>query len=256
MHPDHKYLRELIENQLTVLSSKKRRCIWHPKVMDFATAIYTASPSAYAEAIAGGILALPSYSHVKKCARKGSTVARLCRFVTLTLSNHRHALLCSPPDAKIAAAKLVPAATGPLVPQVPTGKCPELTKRLGAELDKLGVPDELRDGCLIWDEVNLLGQVPRHMPIPSASPHEPAHPASRIPACGAAARVQGCWPQVFVLRHRGRRTHRPMLQADACGAEEQRGQDQGAQGDASALLPGGHAPRPLVVLGGALHVHP
>jgi hypothetical protein len=43
MHPDQKYLRELIENQLTVLSSKKRRCIWHPKVLDFATAIYTAS---------------------------------------------------------------------------------------------------------------------------------------------------------------------------------------------------------------------
>ena len=36
-----------------------------------------------------------------------------------------------------------------------------LIKRFGAELDKLGNPDWLRDVCLIWDEVNLLGQVRR-----------------------------------------------------------------------------------------------
>lgn len=77
LHPDQKYLRELIGNQLTVLGSKYRRCMWHPKVLEFCTAIYIASPTAYAEAVAGGILALPSVDHVKKMSRKGSTVERV-----------------------------------------------------------------------------------------------------------------------------------------------------------------------------------
>ena len=77
LHPDQKYLRELIGNQLTVLGSKYRRCMWHPKVLEFCTSIYIASPTAYAEAVAGGILALPSVDHVKKMSRKGSTVERV-----------------------------------------------------------------------------------------------------------------------------------------------------------------------------------
>lgn len=35
----------------------------------------------------------------------------------------------------------------------------ELCKRFGAELDNLKVPVEMRDVCLIWDEVNLVGQL-------------------------------------------------------------------------------------------------
>ena len=45
--------------------------------------------------------------------------------------------------------------------QVSTGKDTRLIKRFGAELDTLGVPNWQRDVCLIWDEVNLLGQVRR-----------------------------------------------------------------------------------------------
>ena len=33
-----------------------------------------------------------------------------------------------------------------------------LIERLNAELDRLKVPAERRDICLIWDEVNLTGQ--------------------------------------------------------------------------------------------------
>ena len=43
--------------------------------------------------------------------------------------------------------------------QVGTGKNNSLIKRLGEELDRLGVPVRDRVICLIWDEVNLLGQV-------------------------------------------------------------------------------------------------
>ena len=50
------------------------RCKWHPKMLEFACSIYTASPSAYAEAIAGGMFALPSFDHIKKLSRTGSTV--------------------------------------------------------------------------------------------------------------------------------------------------------------------------------------
>eukprot|EP00326_Haptolina_ericina_P001992 CAMPEP_0181218644 /NCGR_PEP_ID=MMETSP1096-20121128/27807_1 /TAXON_ID=156174 ORGANISM="Chrysochromulina ericina, Strain CCMP281" /NCGR_SAMPLE_ID=MMETSP1096 /ASSEMBLY_ACC=CAM_ASM_000453 /LENGTH=335 /DNA_ID=CAMNT_0023310881 /DNA_START=48 /DNA_END=1057 /DNA_ORIENTATION=+ len=46
LHPDQKYLRELIENQLSVLSNKRRRCMWHPKVLEFASAIYLGHPHA------------------------------------------------------------------------------------------------------------------------------------------------------------------------------------------------------------------
>lgn len=115
MHPDQKYLKELIKNQLSVLSKKSRRCVWHPAVLEFASAIYTSSPSAYAEAVAAGILALPSMEYIKRVSKTGSTVG--------------------------------------------TGKDPTLAKRFGAELDKWGVPEKERDLCLIWDEVNLVGQL-------------------------------------------------------------------------------------------------
>jgi len=68
--PAQKHLRDLILNQLAVLKSPTRRCMWHPAVLEFASAIYTASPSAYAEAIAGGVMALPSLDCAKKCSRQ------------------------------------------------------------------------------------------------------------------------------------------------------------------------------------------
>ena len=64
----------MIRNQLTVLSHKSRRCRWHPAVLEFACAIYTSSKTAYAEAIAAGIMALPSLDYVKRKSRQGSTV--------------------------------------------------------------------------------------------------------------------------------------------------------------------------------------
>ena len=67
-----KFLPKLIENQLAVLKNPSGRCMWHPAVLEFASAIYTACPAAYAEATAAGILALPSIDHAKKSSRKAS----------------------------------------------------------------------------------------------------------------------------------------------------------------------------------------
>lgn len=137
--PAQKHLRELILNQLAVLKSPTRRCMWHPAVLEFASAIYTASPSAYAEAIAGGLIALPSMDHAKKCSRQVSSKlvgwSLTCAHVILTSFTARQGSTA------------------------PTGKNPVLIEALGAELDKLKVPTKLRDICLIWDEVNLTGQV-------------------------------------------------------------------------------------------------
>ena len=58
-----------------------------------------------------------------------------------------------------------------LWPQVTTGKNPELIKRLSKELDAMGVPVWLRRACLIWDEINLVGQVSASLfPLPSRLP--------------------------------------------------------------------------------------
>ena len=55
--------------------------MWHPKVLEFASAIYLCSPTAYAEAVSQGIMALPSVDHVKKISRTSSTVdTRVCDF--------------------------------------------------------------------------------------------------------------------------------------------------------------------------------
>ena len=51
-----------------------------------------------------------------------------------------------------------------------------LIERLNAELDRLKVPAERRDICLIWDEVNLTGQVARPNPNPNPNPDPNPNP--------------------------------------------------------------------------------
>ena len=67
------HLPKLIKNQLAVLKSKgKRRCTWHPEVLELCCAIYSCRGAAYAELAESGLAALPSYDHIRKLCQSGS----------------------------------------------------------------------------------------------------------------------------------------------------------------------------------------
>ena len=65
-----KYLRLLIENQLSCLRNSSGRCVWHREVLDWCTDVYRANPAAYEHMAFGGFLKLPDADTCRKRAAK------------------------------------------------------------------------------------------------------------------------------------------------------------------------------------------
>ena len=86
---EQKYLRLLIDNQLTTLRNRKGgragRCVWHVEVLNWCADVYRRNPGAYEHMALGGFLKLPHPDTVRKRASRVHASSGECRALYDTL---------------------------------------------------------------------------------------------------------------------------------------------------------------------------
>ena len=77
--PEQKYLRFLIENQLSTLRNKRGRVVWHTAVLEWCTDVYRRNPGAYEHMALGGVLKLPCADTCRKRAARLQATSGECK---------------------------------------------------------------------------------------------------------------------------------------------------------------------------------